>query len=65
VRLIWNGATSTNIDVYRDNVLIVTTANDGSYRDSTGDSGRDRYTYQVCEAGTQTCSNDAKVTFRK
>jgi hypothetical protein len=65
VRLTWSGATSTNVDVYRDNMLIVTTANDGSYRDSTGDTGRARYTYRVCEAGTQSCSNNARVTFRQ
>jgi N-acetylneuraminic acid mutarotase len=64
VRLTWSGATSVNIDVYRNAVLIVTTANDGSYIDSTGDTGRARYTYQVCEAGTATCSNDVTVTFR-
>jgi subtilisin family serine protease len=65
VRLTWSGATSTNIDVYRNNVVIVTTANDGSYTDSTGDTGRARYRYRVCEAGTQTCSNNATVTFRQ
>jgi len=65
VRLTWSGATSTNIDVYRNGVLIVTTANDGSYTDSTGDTGRARYTYRVCEAGTLTCSNDARVRFRQ
>jgi hypothetical protein len=54
---------STNIDVYRDGMPIVTTANDGSYVDSTGDTGRARYTYRVCEAGTQTCSNNARVKF--
>jgi N-acetylneuraminic acid mutarotase len=63
VGLTWSGATSTDIDVYRDSVLIVTTANDGSYRDSTGDTGRARYTYQVCEAGSQACSNEASVAF--
>ena len=65
VRLTWSGATSANIDVYRDNVVIVTTANDGSYTDSTGDTGRARYTYKVCEAGTQTCSNNVRVTFQQ
>ena len=44
-------------------MVIVTTANDGSYVDSTGDTGRARYTYRVCEAGTQTCSNNARVKF--
>jgi len=63
VRLTWSGSNSANIDVYRDAVLIVTTANDGSYIDSTGDTGRARYTYRVCEAGTATCSNNARVTF--
>jgi len=63
VRLRWMGATSTNVDVYRDGVLIVTTANDGDYIDSTGDTGRARYRYRVCEAGTSTCSNVARVRF--
>jgi hypothetical protein len=62
-RLTWSGATSTDVDVYRDGVVIVTTANDGLYIDSTGDTGRARYTYRVCEAGTATCSNDARVRF--
>jgi hypothetical protein len=65
VRLTWTGATSANIDVYRDAVLIVTTTNDGSYIDSTGDTGRARYRYRVCEAGTATCSNDVIVRFRQ
>ncbi len=64
MRLTWSGATSTDIDVYRNGTLIVTTANDGTYIDSTGDTGRARYTYQVCAAGSQTCSNEATVTFQ-
>jgi PQQ enzyme-like repeat protein len=62
-RLKWRGATSANIDVYRDGVVIATTPNDGSYDDSTGTSGHATFTYKVCEAGTQTCSNEATVTF--
>jgi serine protease AprX len=65
VRLTWDGATSTNIDAYRDDVLIVTTANDGRYDDSTGDTGRAQYVYRVCEAGTATCSDDVTVRFRQ
>jgi N-acetylneuraminic acid mutarotase len=65
VRLSWSGASSSDIDIYRDSVLIVTTANDGSYTDSTGETGHARYTYRVCEAGTQTCSNNARVSFRQ
>jgi N-acetylneuraminic acid mutarotase len=63
VRLQWRQATSPNVDVYRNNVLIATTPNDGRYDDSTGDTGRARYVYRVCEAGTQTCSNDVTVHF--
>jgi serine protease len=64
VRLQWRGAaTSTNIDVYRNNVPIATTPNDGQYDDSTGDMGQAQYVCRVCEAGTQTCSNDVTVHF--
>jgi hypothetical protein len=65
VRLTWSGATTNQVDIYRDGVLIATTANDGSYIDFTGDTGRARYTYRVCEAGTATCSNVVRVTFRQ
>jgi len=72
VHLSWSGASSRQIDVYRcvrkdesgydcNRVPIVTTANDGSYSDSTGDTGRASYKYLVCEAGTSTCSNAAEV----
>lgn len=57
--LTWSGATSTNIDVYRDGSLVATTANDGFYTDDINNRGRGSYTYQVCEAGTTTCSNTA------
>jgi outer membrane protein assembly factor BamB len=63
-RLTWRGATSPNIDVNRDGVVIATTPNDGSYDDSTGTTGQASFTYKVCEAGTQTCSNEATVRFR-
>ena len=64
MRLNWSGPSSTDIDVYRDGTLIATMPNDGSYIDSTGDTGPARYTYQVCEAdGTQACSNEVTVTF--
>jgi cytoskeletal protein RodZ len=63
VDLSWSGATSTNVDIYRNGVLIVTTANDGFYTDSIGARGHATYTYQVCNAGTQTCSNQVTVTF--
>src|SRR5213075_1748954 len=62
-RLKWRGATLANVDVYRDGNVIATTPNDGSYDDSTGTSGQASFTYKVCEAGTQTCSNTVTVNF--
>jgi hypothetical protein len=67
VRLNWTGATSAAVDVYRNDVLIATTPNAPPflYTDFTGDTGRAQYTYRVCEAGTQTCSNDLRVRFQE
>ena len=59
----WRGATSANVDVYRDGNVIATTPNDGLYDDSTGTTGQASFMYQVCEAGTQTCSNTVTVNF--
>src|SRR5207253_7786659 len=64
VRLTWTGAISSDIDVNRNGVVIATVPNTGTYIDSTGDTGRARYTYAVCEAGTSTCSNEVTVRFR-
>ncbi|HUF30922.1 MAG TPA: PKD domain-containing protein, partial [Gemmatimonadaceae bacterium] len=61
--LTWSGATSTNVDVYRNGAVVATTANDGAYTDATNFVGGGTLTYKVCEAGTTTCSNDASVTF--
>src|SRR5206468_590686 len=61
--LSWSGATLNRVDVYRDGALIVTTKNDGFFTDRIGGPPPGTFTYQVCNAGTQTCSNDATVTF--
>jgi len=61
--LTWTGATSTNIDIFRNGTKIATVANSGSYTDNIGGVGGGSYTYQVCQAGTSTCSNTATVTF--
>ncbi|MBW3582520.1 MAG: S8 family serine peptidase, partial [Euryarchaeota archaeon] len=63
VDLTWSGATSTNVDVYRDGSVIATTANDGAYTDAIGAKGGGSYTHKVCEAGTSTCSNSVTTTF--
>jgi N-acetylneuraminic acid mutarotase len=64
VDLSWTGATSANVDIFRDGVVIATAPNNGAYKDFIGVRGGNvRYTYKVCEAGTQTCSNQVTVRF--
>jgi N-acetylmuramoyl-L-alanine amidase len=61
--LAWSGASSARVDIYRDGVLLATTPNDGFHTDDIGQRGGGSYTYQVCEEGTSTCSNQASITF--
>ena len=63
VDLSWSGASSSTVDIYRNGALLTNTGNDGFYTDSPGSRGHATYTYRVCNAGTQTCSNNATVTF--
>ena len=62
VTLTWTGASTSNVDIYRNGGLITTTANDGNYLDATGER-RGTFTYQVCDAGTSTCSNTSTESF--
>ena len=59
----WSGATTTNVDVWRNGVLTATTANDGLYADKIGKKVTGTYNYKVCEAGTTTCSNEVTIPF--
>lgn len=61
--LTWSETPSTHVDVYRDGAVVVTTADDGAYTDSTGAKGGGSAIYKVCEAGTTTCSNEATATW--
>jgi hypothetical protein len=61
--LTWSGATSANVDVYRDAVLVATTPNDGAHVDGPLGKGGGPAQYQVCEAGTSTCSNTVAVAW--
>ena len=60
--LTWSGAVGASVDVYRNGLKIITTANDGAHTDQIGKK-LGSYTYKVCEAGTNTCSNEAPITF--
>jgi hypothetical protein len=61
--LSWSGASSNKVDIYRNGGRTVTTANDGFYTDRIPGHGQGSFTYQVCNAGSQTCSNQVTVTF--
>ena len=60
VTVTWSGASSANVDIYRNGSLWVTTANDGNY---TGRVGRNRtWTFEVCESGSTTeCSDSITI----
>jgi subtilisin family serine protease len=59
----WSGATSVQVDVFRNGSRISTVSNSGSHTDRIGVKGGGTYTYRVCEGGTSTCSGDTSVTF--
>ena len=63
VDLTWSGATSINIDIFRNDVKILTTPNDRAHSDATGIKGGASLTYKVCEAGTLTCSPPRIIVF--
>ena len=60
--LTWNGATGASVDVYRNNVKVVTTLNDGAHSDQVPAKGS-TFIYRVCNVGTSVCSNNVTVTF--
>ena len=60
--LTWSGATTSSVDIWRNDVFHTTTSNSGSYSERLPRPAT--YTYKVCEAGNQTaCSNEATVTW--
>jgi PKD repeat protein len=61
--LVWSGASSDRVDVYRNGALIATVANTGAWTDPINRRGGGTYTYRVCAVGTDRCSNEATVVF--
>ena len=60
VDLNWSGSSAAGVDIYRDGVLINTTANDGYYKDSFRSDATD-FIYEVCEEGRRVCSAEVSV----
>jgi hypothetical protein len=63
IDLTWSGATSGNVDIYRDGGAPTTVANDGEHTDETGNKGSRTYSYQVCEAASSACSDIEFISF--
>ncbi|MFT4744642.1 MAG: subtilisin [Nonlabens sp.] len=63
VDLTWSGASSVNVDIYRDGEVIATMPDGGAYTDSTDSRGGATYNYRLCEADTDSCSNTKTVVF--
>jgi hypothetical protein len=62
--LVWTGANSADIDIYRNGVRISIVSNTGAYTDFINShGGNTSYTYKVCEHGTTNCSNEVTVRF--
>lgn len=59
----WSGATSAQVDIFRNNTIVGTVANSGAHTDNINQRGGGSYTYKVCEPGTATCSSNVTVTF--
>ena len=59
VQLKWRGATSSLVDIFRNNMRLARVPNDGLYVDELTAPGQ--YTYKVCEARSMNCSNEVTV----
>lgn len=63
VNLSWTGSGSGSVDVFRDGALRATVPNSGAWTDNTGLKGGGTLSYQVCLAGSSTCSNTQVVNY--
>jgi subtilisin family serine protease len=58
VNLSWSGATTANVEVYRNGAFLGLKPNSGAYRDRFNSVGSS-FTYVVCDEGGARCSNSA------
>jgi hypothetical protein len=59
VNLAWAGAVGSRVDVYRNGVKFIATANDGAYS-QLRPAGT--WTYKVCQTGSAICSPEQAIT---
>ncbi len=63
VDLSWSGQGAAATDIWRNDRLITTPSNTHIYTDVLDVRGKGLYQYQVCEAGTESCSERVSVSF--
>ena len=63
IELTWNGATTLDVDIIRDDALLETVPNSDFYLDATSSKGGRTYQYQLCEENGGNCSAVEFVTF--
>lgn len=61
--LTWSGATTSQVDIFRDGAKVATVANNGSWTHTTNERGGGSHTYQVKENGGSKVSNSVTVTY--
>ena len=63
VDLTWSGISAAMVDIHRNGEVVATVANIGARTESLNQRGAGSYTYQVCAAGTSTCTNSVTASF--
>lgn len=61
VDLAWSGATTAEVEIHRNDSLLVTTVNDGAHTDSLG-ARKGTFRYRVSHPGGSPVSNEVVVT---
>jgi len=59
----YQGSSAEMVDIYRNGELIDTVSNTGTYRDRERRASGNTFTYKVCDAGTDACSNEVTASF--
>lgn len=63
VDLKWSGISTSEVRVFRNDVSIMRTPNDGAQSDFISSTGSKTYTYTVCDVGLPNCSAKVVVTY--
>lgn len=63
VKLAWSGLSGDQTLIYRNDVKVSSSTNDGSKTDAIKKTGSAVYYYKVCQTDGKTCSSTVKVVF--